>query len=74
LIPHCIALGEAAGTAAALSLDQGVDVRSVNFESLRKRLLAQNVPLPGNLGENSKKDQADEFIYRPMKFGAPRGS
>ena len=74
LIPHCIALGEAAGTAAALSLDQGVDVRSVNFETLRKRLLAQNVPLPGNLGENTKKDEAEAFIYRPMKFGKPRGS
>ena len=74
LIPHCIVLGEAAGTAAALSLDQGVDVRAVNFESLRKRLLAQNVPLPGALGENINKDRAEEFIYRPMRFGAPRSS
>ena len=44
LIPHCIAIGEAAGTAAALSLDQGGDVRSVDFAALRKRLLTQNVP------------------------------
>jgi hypothetical protein len=46
LIPHCVAFGEAAGTAAALSIKQGVSIRDVNFESLRKRLLAQNVPLP----------------------------
>src|SRR3990170_4707984 len=44
LIPHCIALGEAAGTAAALSLNQGVSVRNVDFPSLRQRLMDQNVP------------------------------
>ena len=47
LIPHCVAMGEAAGTAAALSLDQGVSVRKVDLQSLHKRLIAQNVPLPG---------------------------
>jgi hypothetical protein len=47
LIPHCVALGEAAGTAAALSISQGVSVRNVDFASLRERLIAQNVPLPG---------------------------
>ena len=72
LIPHCIAIGEAAGTAAALSLDQGVDVRSVDFQSLRRRLLAQNVPLPGNLGKNNKKGQAEAYTYRTPSFGAPR--
>jgi hypothetical protein len=47
LIPHCVAFGEAAGAAAALSIGQGVSVRNVDFSSLRKRLIAQNVPLPG---------------------------
>ena len=47
LIPHCVAFGEAAGTAAALSVAQGVSVRKVDFRSLRNRLIAQNVPLPG---------------------------
>ena len=46
LIPHCIAFGEAAGTSAALSIKQGVSVREVNFQSLRKQLIAQNVILP----------------------------
>jgi hypothetical protein len=47
LIPHCVAFGEAAGTAAALSIKQGVTPREVDFGSLRKQLIAQNVPLPG---------------------------
>jgi hypothetical protein len=46
LIPHCVAFGEAAGTAAALSIGQGVSVRNVALPSLRNRLAAQNVPLP----------------------------
>jgi hypothetical protein len=49
LIPHCIAFGEAAGTAAALSLSQGVSVRNIDFPSLRRQLTAQNVPPPGCL-------------------------
>lgn len=48
LIPHCVALGEAAGTAAAISVDQGVTPRKVDFAALRRRLIAQNVPLPGH--------------------------
>jgi hypothetical protein len=74
LIPHCIAMGEAAGTAAAQSLDQAVDVRSVDIKALQKQLTAQNVPLPGNLGHNDKKDQAEEYVYRAPAFGAPRPS
>lgn len=70
LIPHCVALGEAAGTAAALALKQGVTPRNVNFESLRKQLLAQNVPLPGHLGKNTKKGQAAAFAYQAPAFGA----
>lgn len=34
----CIAVGEAAGEAAALSLEDGIDVRAVNVETLRSRL------------------------------------
>jgi hypothetical protein len=46
-IPHCIALGEAAGTAAALAVRHGVRVRDVNRSELQSRLLEQGVPLPG---------------------------
>ncbi len=35
LIPHCLAFGQAAGTAAALSIKSGVNLRKVNMESLQ---------------------------------------
>ncbi len=47
LIPHCIALGEAAGTAAALAAKAGVEARKVGAAALQERLLAQGVLLPG---------------------------
>ena len=46
LIPHCMALGQAAGTAAALSVKSGVDLRKVNIETLQDSLSRQGVPLP----------------------------
>jgi hypothetical protein len=70
LIPHCIAFGEAAGTAAALSISQGVSVRNVDFPSLRKRLIAQNVPLPGVYPVKYKKGaQESVAVYAPPVFG-----
>jgi hypothetical protein len=69
LIPHCIALGEAAGTASALAIRQGVTPRKVSFEPLRKRLLAQNVPLPGALGRNERKSTEVPATYRSPRFG-----
>lgn len=44
-IPHCIALGEAAGTAAAISLDTGKQPRSVDTKKLQRTLKAQGVYL-----------------------------
>jgi len=46
LIPHCIAMGQAAGTAAALALKNGTSLRKVNIKELQKTLAAQGVPLP----------------------------
>jgi 2-polyprenyl-6-methoxyphenol hydroxylase-like FAD-dependent oxidoreductase len=46
LIPHCIAFGEAAGTAAALAVKDRISVRNVNFETLRNQLIKQGVILP----------------------------
>jgi hypothetical protein len=73
LIPHCVAFGEAAGTAAALSVSQGVSVRNVDFASLRKRLIAQNVPLPGIYPEKYKKDEKNTLaVYESPAFGERR--
>jgi len=47
LIPHCICFGQAAGTAAALAIKDGVSVRKVNYGDLRASLLKQGVILPG---------------------------
>lgn len=49
LIPFCVQMGEAAGTAAALSLKQGVAARHLDYKSLQRRLLAQGVWLPPEL-------------------------
>lgn len=47
LIPHCIAMGEAAGTAAALAIKHNISPRKVNYGELQERLIKQGVPLPG---------------------------
>jgi hypothetical protein len=46
LIPHCIAMGQAAGTAAAMAADVGIQPRAVDCAALQKRLIAQGVILP----------------------------
>jgi hypothetical protein len=69
LIPHCVAFGEAAGTAAALSVNQGVSVRNLDYASLRRRLIAQNVPLPGAYPARYEKSAAGPVaVYEPPMF------
>jgi hypothetical protein len=46
LIPHCIAFGEAAGTASAMALQAGVGIKDVDIKALQKQLVKQGVPLP----------------------------
>jgi hypothetical protein len=46
LIGHCIALGQAAGTAAALAVKHELRVRDVPYSSLQECLREQGVPLP----------------------------
>lgn len=47
-IPPCIAMGEAAGVAAALALDTGVPVRAVDVGRLQRRLREQGAD-PGDV-------------------------
>jgi hypothetical protein len=71
LIPHCVAFGEAAGTAAALSIKQGVSVRNVDFPSLRSQLITQNVPLPDVYpAKYAKKAKGPVAVYEAPAFGA----
>jgi hypothetical protein len=44
-IPPVMVMGEAAGTAAVLSLESGVAPRHVDVPTLQKRLVAQGVNL-----------------------------
>ena len=46
-IPPCMAMGEAAGVAAALALDGGVDVRAVDVRRVQQRMRAQGAD-PGD--------------------------
>ncbi|MFC1838021.1 FAD-dependent oxidoreductase [Thermodesulfobacteriota bacterium] len=47
LIHHCIALGEAAGAAAAQAVGAGSDLRRVDIKALQTTLKKQGVVLPG---------------------------
>jgi hypothetical protein len=55
LIPHCIALGEAAGIAAAQAVKDGVEVRNVNISAVQSRMLKNGVLLPGVTVANKVK-------------------
>ncbi len=46
LIPHCVATGQAAGTAAALAVKAKVEPRKVDYKALQKALRAQGIPMP----------------------------
>ena len=48
IIPHCIAYGQAAGTAAALAVRAGVQPRRVDYRELQANLREQGVGLPGS--------------------------
>ncbi len=54
LIPHCIAMGQAAGTAAAISVKECIQPRQVNYRKLQKILMQQDVPLPGVTAAEAK--------------------
>jgi hypothetical protein len=46
-MPACMATGQAAGIAAALSIDQGVNVRDVDVKKVQQVLRAMGMPLHG---------------------------
>jgi len=46
LIPHCMAFGQAAGSAAALAISSGIKPRDIDCRLLKKHLAGQGVILP----------------------------
>ena len=49
LIPFCVAMGEAAGTAAAIAVADGVQPRKVDVGKVQRKLVDQGVWLPKEL-------------------------
>jgi len=67
LIPHCLAFGQAAGTAAALTVQAGVGVRDVDYAELQESLANQGVPLPSTTRFPAVPKEADrEFAEGVM--------
>ena len=52
LIPHCMAMGQAAGTAAALAVKAGIRPRDVDYAALQKHLIRQGVLLPDQIAKS----------------------
>lgn len=64
VMPVCLAMGEAAGMAAAHAASAaGHDVHAVDVDLLRKRLREENVYLPMLPGEASGESPADQKDY-----------
>jgi hypothetical protein len=80
LIPHCIAFGEAAGTASALALKAGVSPKKVDIKALQKQLAKQGVPLPDFKKKVDYKYtgpplvSTSMFSLGPPPGGPPKGS
>lgn len=52
LIPHSVAMGQAAGVAAAVAVSDNTPVPNVNINKVQKELRRQNVYLPGVIKNN----------------------
>ncbi|MDD5338280.1 MAG: FAD-dependent oxidoreductase [Dehalococcoidales bacterium] len=66
LIPHCIAFGEAAGTASAMALSAGVPIKKVDIKALQKQLAKQGVPLPDVTKKVDYKYEGPALVGRPF--------
>lgn len=65
IIPHCIAYGEGAGTAAAMAVKEGIQPRHVDYKALRENLVKQGVNLPA--APTSKPVEPASVKARPEK-------
>jgi FAD dependent oxidoreductase len=54
IIPPCIAMGQAAGTAAALAIKEGLSPRQIDYRSLQRNLIGQNVILPPAIKDDAQ--------------------
>jgi hypothetical protein len=66
IIPHCIAYGQAAGTAAAISAGKDIQPRNVDYKELQSNLIKQGVNIPEI--DIVKKEAAPEQVTRDKSF------
>ncbi len=69
IIPHCLAYGQAAGTAAALAIKAGVPPRQVDYKALRANLVKQGVNLPNVVKKRatSTHSQLKDLYYQKYR-------
>ena len=60
-IGSCLTTGQAAGTAAALSIEEGVDPSCLDTAQLRRILIADGVSLEGKIEDVAEKSEDDEL-------------
>jgi hypothetical protein len=71
IIPFCLSLGQAAGTAAAMAVTDGTTVRSIDYRQLQDKLRQQNVILPALVPAPSapllrgSEDSSEAISFRP---------
>jgi 2-polyprenyl-6-methoxyphenol hydroxylase-like FAD-dependent oxidoreductase len=72
IIPHCIAYGQAAGTAAAMAASAGIQPRKVDYKALRENLVKQGVNLPAvtkskTAESSSNKPRPSDYYYQKYR-------
>lgn len=65
LIPQCVGTGQAAGVAAAVSLQNGTSVRNVDIKQVQDILVDQDVPLP----RHPKTDPSLTAVLEEHNYG-----
>ena len=54
IIPFCVAMGQAAGAAAAIAAKAGINPGSIDIRTLQRNLIRQNVVLPPAIAAHAK--------------------
>ncbi len=72
IIPHCLAYGQAAGTAAALAVKSGVQPRKVDYKVLADNLRRQGVNIPPAAEMKKEtvpviRSRSKDFYYQKYK-------
>jgi hypothetical protein len=70
IIPHCIAYGQAAGTAAAMAVKESIQPRKVDYKALKDNLRKQGVNIPESTGKKittATRSKPKDFYYQKYR-------